>query len=164
VFIILSGGAALNSTLKERFLAVVPKRDDPRRHGLVGGRRPDDAGGDRGLSDVTTGTFYAGPGFMRRERGLHPRARPPGPRRSVGTPSSANVSARLSGRSREEREDLPGSTASATRCPATAAASTPDGIIEMLVRDSVTINSGGEKISAEEVEAALGITRTCTTP
>jgi fatty-acyl-CoA synthase len=31
-----------------------------------------------------------------------------------------------------------------------------DGIIEMLGRDSVTINSGGEKIFAEEVEAALG--------
>jgi acyl-CoA synthetase (AMP-forming)/AMP-acid ligase II len=32
----------------------------------------------------------------------------------------------------------------------------PDGTIEMLGRDSVTINSGGEKIFAEEVEAALG--------
>ena len=31
----------------------------------------------------------------------------------------------------------------------------PDGSIEVLGRDSVTINSGGEKIFAEEVEAAL---------
>ena len=31
-----------------------------------------------------------------------------------------------------------------------------DGIIELLGRDSVTINSGGEKIFAEEVERALG--------
>jgi fatty-acyl-CoA synthase len=31
-----------------------------------------------------------------------------------------------------------------------------DGTIELLGRDSVTINSGGEKIFAEEVEAALG--------
>ena len=31
-----------------------------------------------------------------------------------------------------------------------------DGTVEMLGRDSVTINSGGEKIFAEEVEAALG--------
>jgi fatty-acyl-CoA synthase len=31
-----------------------------------------------------------------------------------------------------------------------------DGVVEMLGRDSVTINSGGEKIFAEEVEAALG--------
>ncbi|MCB1029976.1 MAG: acyl-CoA synthetase, partial [Acidimicrobiales bacterium] len=30
-----------------------------------------------------------------------------------------------------------------------------DGIIELLGRDSVTINSGGEKIFAEEVEQAL---------
>jgi acyl-CoA synthetase (AMP-forming)/AMP-acid ligase II len=32
----------------------------------------------------------------------------------------------------------------------------PDGKIELLGRDSVTINSGGEKIFAEEVEAAIG--------
>jgi fatty-acyl-CoA synthase len=31
----------------------------------------------------------------------------------------------------------------------------PDGIIEVLGRDSITINSGGEKIFAEEVESAL---------
>ena len=31
-----------------------------------------------------------------------------------------------------------------------------DGVVEMMGRDSVTINSGGEKIFAEEVEAALG--------
>ncbi|BBX60845.1 hypothetical protein MSAS_00190 [Mycobacterium saskatchewanense] len=31
-----------------------------------------------------------------------------------------------------------------------------DGGIELLGRDSVTINSGGEKIFAEEVEAAVG--------
>ena len=31
-----------------------------------------------------------------------------------------------------------------------------DGSIELLGRDSVTINSGGEKIFAEEVEAAIG--------
>src|SRR5690606_15305740 len=31
----------------------------------------------------------------------------------------------------------------------------PDGAIELLGRDSVTINSGGEKIFAEEVEQAL---------
>jgi fatty-acyl-CoA synthase len=30
-----------------------------------------------------------------------------------------------------------------------------DGVVELLGRDSVTINSGGEKIFAEEVEAAL---------
>jgi fatty-acyl-CoA synthase len=30
-----------------------------------------------------------------------------------------------------------------------------DGVIELLGRDSVTINSGGEKIFAEEVESAL---------
>ena len=39
-----------------------------------------------------------------------------------------------------------------------------DGVVELLGRDSVTINSGGEKIFAEEVEAgARATTPPCTT-
>ena len=40
-------------------------------------------------------------------------------------------------------------------CPATARATAPTARIELHGRDSVTINSGGEKIFAEEVEHAL---------
>ena len=47
------------------------------------------------------------------------------------------------------------STACATRCPATGPASAPTACSSCYGRDSVTINSGGEKIFAEEVEAAL---------
>ena len=39
--------------------------------------------------------------------------------------------------------------------PGDRARFTADGLLELLGRDSVTINSGGEKIFAEEVEAAL---------
>ena len=39
--------------------------------------------------------------------------------------------------------------------PGDRARVTADGLLELLGRDSVTINSGGEKIFAEEVEAAL---------
>jgi 3-oxocholest-4-en-26-oate---CoA ligase len=39
--------------------------------------------------------------------------------------------------------------------PGDRAGYTPDGLIELHGRDAVTINSGGEKIFAEEVEAAL---------
>jgi acyl-CoA synthetase (AMP-forming)/AMP-acid ligase II len=38
-----------------------------------------------------------------------------------------------------------------------------DGTMELHGRDSVTINSGGEKIFAEEVEHASSSTRRCTT-
>jgi fatty-acyl-CoA synthase len=39
--------------------------------------------------------------------------------------------------------------------PGDRARISPDGLLELHGRDSVTINSGGEKIFAEEVEAAL---------
>ena len=44
---------------------------------------------------------------------------------------------------------------SATRCPATSPASRHDGTMTLLGRGSQCINSGGEKIYPEEVEAAL---------
>ena len=40
--------------------------------------------------------------------------------------------------------------------PGDRARYTADGLLDLQGRDSVTINSGGEKIFAEEVEAALG--------
>jgi acyl-CoA synthetase (AMP-forming)/AMP-acid ligase II len=39
-----------------------------------------------------------------------------------------------------------------------------DGLITVLGRGSVCINSGGEKVFPEEVEEALKATRACTTP
>ena len=39
--------------------------------------------------------------------------------------------------------------------PGDRARYTPEGLVQLLGRDSVTINSGGEKIFAEEVEAAI---------
>ncbi len=56
----------------------------------------------------------------------------------------------------EDRPHLPRrSTACATPWPATAPGCSPDGSLELLGRDSVTINTGGEKVFAEEVEQAL---------
>ena len=64
--------------------------------------------------------------------------------------------ARLPRRRRQDRPHLPGDRRrSATPCRATGPGYLPDGEIELLGRDSVTINSGGEKIFAEEVERAI---------
>ena len=43
----------------------------------------------------------------------------------------------------------------ATAAAAQIVVSSPDGKVELLGRDSVTINTGGEKVFAEEVEAAV---------
>ena len=75
--------------------------------------------------------------------------------------------ARLAGQVRPARPRLPrrprqdrrrptrSSTASATPCPATGPGCAADGTVELHGRDASTINSGGEKIFAEEVEAAV---------
>ncbi len=65
--------------------------------------------------------------------------------------------ARLPRRRRQDGTHVPRHRrACASRCPATGPGSAANGEIELLGRDSVTINSGGEKIFAEEVEKAIG--------
>ena len=47
------------------------------------------------------------------------------------------------------------STASGWRCPATGPGTCADGTIELLGRDSMVVNTGGEKVFVEEVEGVL---------
>ncbi len=149
---LVSGGAALNSTLKERFLEQVP-------HAIVlDAVGSSETGAQMGHTSAkgaaTTGTFT------------------PGPETSV---VSADLSAELAPGSEEtgwlaQRGHVPlGYLGDAAKTAATfpviggvrfavpgdRANWRADGVIELLGRDSVTINSGGEKIFAEEVEQAL---------
>jgi fatty-acyl-CoA synthase len=154
LFIILSGGAALNSTLKEAFLEVLPNAM------VIDGMGSSEGGGQATQvatkgGDTSTGHFTPGANsciisedFSRvipRESdevgwwatvGLVPLGYLADPEKSARTfPTIDGV-----------RYSVPGDKAHWR----------PDGTVEMLGRDSVTINSGGEKIFAEEVEAALG--------
>ena len=149
---LVSGGAALNSSIKERFLEVAS-------HAVVldavgSSETGAQMGHTSAKGSASTGTFD------------------PGPETSV---VSADLSHELTAGSDEtgwlaQRGHVPlGYLGDAEKTAATfpviggirfavpgdRANWRADGVIELLGRDSVTINSGGEKIYAEEVEQAL---------
>jgi fatty-acyl-CoA synthase len=153
MLLIVSGGAPLNSTLKDRFLAQLPtvmvmdavgasETGSQMSHMSAAGQ------------SASTGTFTPGPGAAivsddltseldagHAEVGwLAQRGRVP-----LGYLGDADKTARTFPVINGVRYSVPGDRARLTA----------DGIIELYGRDSVTINSGGEKIFAEEVEQAL---------
>ncbi len=150
---VVSGGAPLNSTIKDRFLAQLPtamvmdavgasETGSQMSHVSAAGAK------------ASTGTFTPGPGAVVvsaeldevLEAGhdgngwLAQQGRVP-----LGYLSDADKTARTFPVIGGIRYAIPGDRARLTA----------DGDIELFGRDSVTINSGGEKIFAEEVEQAL---------
>jgi acyl-CoA synthetase (AMP-forming)/AMP-acid ligase II len=149
---LVSGGAALNSSLKERFLEHVG-------HAIVlDAVGSSETGAQMGHTSMkgaaATGVFQPGPETSvvdaELTRQLEPgddhvgwlaqRGHVP-----LGYLSDADKTARTFPVIGDTRYAVPGDRAIWRA----------DGIIELLGRDSVTINSGGEKIFAEEVEQAL---------
>lgn len=153
LLMVISGGAPLNSTLKDRFLAQLPtvivmdavgasETGSQMSHMSAAGQ------------SASTGTFTPGPGAAivsddlttaldagHLEVGwLAQRGRVP-----LGYLGDAEKTARTFPVINGIRYSVPGDRARLTA----------DGVIELYGRDSVTINSGGEKIFAEEVEQAL---------
>ena len=154
VLLLVSGGAALSSTVKNRFLELLPSMSI--MDGLGASETGSQAAQISGAgADATTGTFTPGPGMCivsedlstvlevgTTEMGwLAQRGRVP-----LGYLGDEAKTARTFPVIGDERFSVPGDRASYT----------PEGLLDLLGRDSVTINSGGEKIFAEEVEAALG--------
>ena len=153
LLMVISGGAPLNSTLKDRFLAQLPtvmvmdavgasETGSQMSHMSAAGQQ------------ASTGTFTPGPGAAivsddlstvlpagHEEIGwLAQRGRVP-----LGYLGDADKTARTFPVIDGVRYSVPGDRARLTAA----------GLIELYGRDSVTINSGGEKIFAEEVEQAL---------
>ena len=153
LLMVVSGGAPLNSTLKDRFLAQLPtlmvmdavgasETGSQMAHMSAAGQQ------------ATTGTFTPGPGAAivsddlsevleagHAEVGwLAQQGRVP-----LGYLGDADKTARTFPVIHGVRYSVPGDRARLTA----------DNLIELFGRDSVTINSGGEKIFAEEVEQAL---------
>jgi fatty-acyl-CoA synthase len=153
LLMIVSGGAALNSTIKDRLLAQLPavmvmdavgasETGSQMSHMSAAGQ------------SASTGTFTPGPGAAivsddlstaleagHTEVGwLAQRGRVP-----LGYLGDADKTARTFPVIDGVRYSVPGDRARLTA----------DGAIELFGRDSVTINSGGEKIFAEEVEQAI---------
>ena len=150
--VMLSGGAPLSANLKDEFLGHLPTLM------IVDGLGSSEAGGQ--VSQVstgggaTTGTFEITPGNVVLSADLDRVLEPGDPeigwlaktgRLALGYLGDPDKTARTYPVVDGVRYAIPGDRARVL-----------DGnIVELHGRDSVTINSGGEKIFAEEVEAAL---------
>ena len=127
---------------------------------IVDGLGSSEAGGQLAArlgagADATTGTFAIGPGnhvLVSRPRS---RSAAPATTSSAGWPRAGGCALGYLGDAAKTRAHLPGDRRRpllGARRPGHLRA---DGVLELHGRDSVTINSGGEKIFAEEVEAAI---------
>jgi acyl-CoA synthetase (AMP-forming)/AMP-acid ligase II len=152
--LLVSGGAALSSTVKNDFLELLPSMSV--MDGLGASETGSQAAQISGAgTPATTGTFTPGPGMCIVDEHM-----------TGVLPVTSTESGWLAQRGRVPLGYLgdPVKTASTFpviddvrySVPGDRARYTPDGRLELQGRDSVTINSGGEKIFAEEVEAALG--------
>jgi acyl-CoA synthetase (AMP-forming)/AMP-acid ligase II len=149
---LVSGGAALGSTLKERFLEVVP-------HAIVldavGSSETGAQMGHTSLKGSTsTGTFTPGAGTSVVDADLT-RELEPGSDEVGWLAERGHVPLGYLGDADKTAATFPVIGGTRYAVPGDRAIWRADGAIELLGRDSVTINSGGEKIFAEEVEQAL---------
>jgi fatty-acyl-CoA synthase len=154
MFIILSGGAPLNSTLKERFIAHLPNAM------ILDGMGSSEGGGQMTQvttagSDVTTGTFTPSAGTCIVSEDFT-RVLEPGSEETGWVAMRGHVPLGYLGDPEKSAKTFPVIDGVRYSIPGDRGRQRADGIVEMFGRDSVTINSGGEKIFAEEVEAALG--------
>jgi fatty-acyl-CoA synthase len=151
--ILLSGGAPLNASLKNQFLGHFPALN------VIDGLGSSETGGQGSHvstreAGATTGRFMPGPDNVIVDADMT-RVLAPGHegmgwwakrgRVPLGYLDDAEKSARTFIDIAGERYAVPGDRARQLA----------DGSVELHGRDSVTINSGGEKIFAEEVEHAL---------
>jgi 3-oxocholest-4-en-26-oate---CoA ligase len=160
--VVLSGGAALSAGLKERFMQVLP-------HALIlDGVGSSEAGGQMSQvstkaagKEATTGTFICAPGNHVLDEALTQTLEPghdgigwlaKSGRLPLGYLGDAAKTAKTFPTVNKVRYSVPGDRARLLPGDATT---NGIAVIELHGRDSVMINSGGEKIFAEEVEAAL---------
>lgn len=153
LFIVLSGGAALSAGLKERFLALLP-------HAMIIDGLGSSEGGGQGTQvttaggPVSTGTFTPGAGSCVVAEDLS-AILAPGHEGNGWLAKSGDVPLGYLGDAEKSARTFPVIDGQRLSVPGDRARHLADGTIELLGRDSVTVNSGGEKIFVEEVEAAI---------
>jgi 3-oxocholest-4-en-26-oate---CoA ligase len=160
--IVLSGGAALSAPLKNRFMDSLP-------HALIlDGIGSSEAGGQMSQvstkasgQQATTGTFVCAPGNHVLDEALTTELAP-GHDALGWLAKSGRLPQGYLGDAAKTAKTFPSVAGVKYSVPGDRARLLPGTdatfgapIIELHGRDSVTINSGGEKIFAEEVEAAL---------
>jgi fatty-acyl-CoA synthase len=150
--VLLSGGAPLSANLKQEFLRHLPALM------IVDGLGSSEAGGQ--LSHVsagagaTTGTFAIAPGNHVLSADLD-RELQPGDDELGWLAKSGRLALGYLHDEAKTARTYPVVGGVRYAVPGDRARLRADGVIELHGRDAVTINSGGEKIFAEEVEAAI---------
>jgi fatty-acyl-CoA synthase len=151
--VIVSGGAALNATLKRELLELLPKTMilDAVGSSETGSQA---SNASTQATGATTGTFNLGPGACVLTENLSALAERGHTDLGWFAQTGHVPLGYLGDRAKTERT-FPVIGGARYSVPGDRARLRADGVLELLGRDSVTINSGGEKIFAEEVEHAL---------
>lgn len=153
LLMLVSGGAALSAPVKNAFLARIPSM------AIMDGLGSSETGQQATQisaagADATTGTFTPGPGMCLVSedltRVIDPSSTEPGWLAQRGRVPLGYLGDRA-----KTEKTFPVIDGVRYSVPGDRARYRPDGLLELFGRDSVTINSGGEKIFAEEVEQAL---------
>jgi acyl-CoA synthetase (AMP-forming)/AMP-acid ligase II len=150
--VVANGGALLTPTIKERLIKALP-------NGIViDGVGSSETGAQMHHTSmsgaVSTGTFNAGPDTYVAAEDLS-SILPPGHQGIGWLAQKGYVPLGYKGDPAKTAATFPLIDGVRYAVPGDRARHLEDGSIELLGRDSVTINSGGEKVFAEEVEKAI---------
>ena len=153
MLMVVSGGAALSAGVKQQFLTELPAI------GIMDGLGASETG-QQGTqitgagAEASTGTFTPGVGMCIVSDDLT-RVIPAGDDEAGWLAQQGRVPLGYLGDQAKTEKTFPVIDGVRYSVPGDRARVNADGLLELYGRDSVTINSGGEKIFAEEVEAAL---------
>jgi fatty-acyl-CoA synthase len=153
MLLLVSGGAALSAGVKQSFLDKLPSM------GIMDGLGASETGQQASQisgagAPTSTGTFTPGPGMCIVSEDKT-RVLTAGDTELGWLAQQGRVPLGYLGDEAKTRATFPVIDGVRYSVPGDRARISPDGLLELHGRDSVTINSGGEKIFAEEVEAAL---------
>ncbi len=151
--ILLSGGAPLNASLKAQFLEQVPHLN------VIDGLGSSETGGQGShlstkQTGASTGRFMPGPDNLILDETMT-RVLEPGHEGMGWWAKRGRVPLGYLDDAEKSRKTFITIDGQRYAVPGDRARHLADGTVELHGRDSVTINSGGEKIFAEEVEHAL---------
>ncbi|MEZ5209002.1 MAG: acyl-CoA synthetase [Acidimicrobiales bacterium] len=153
LMMLVSGGAALSAPVKNALLERLG------HIAIMDGLGSSETGQQASQvvaagAEATTGTFTPGPGMCIVDETMT-RVLPAGTTELGWLAQQGRVPLGYLGDADKTRRTFPVIDGVRYSVPGDKANYTADGMLELHGRDSVTINSGGEKIFAEEVEAAL---------
>ncbi|WP_208027963.1 acyl-CoA synthetase [Rhabdothermincola sediminis] len=153
MLMLVSGGAALSAPVKNRFVELQPSM------AILDGLGSSETGQQASQvsaagAQATTGTFTPGPGMCIVSEDLT-RVIEPTSDELGWLAQKGRVPLGYLGDEAKTRKTFPVIDGVRYSVPGDRANYTAEGLLQLHGRDSVTINSGGEKIFAEEVEQAL---------